>query len=189
LTYPDWQEPVRLLELSIGLSTPAQRALADQFGLTLGGDEPRGILGVMLEERILPLIWDVDTAPEIASERQRNFLRTLGIASAANCPALTKRLASAWIDHQLTIRTIESLRRLQIRTGDAVIKRTVWRRHLPGIPPHETFEICYVSSIGANGMVYFKGGNGSCGWPSLLYRAGPEDEPSAYPQDRIIADK
>jgi hypothetical protein len=27
-----------------------------------------------------------------------------------------------------------------------------------------------ISSIGSNGLVYFRGGNGQCGWPSSLSR-------------------
>ena len=180
-TYPDWREPVRLLELSTRPATSAQRALSDQFGLTVRGDEPAGVLGVMLEAHIM-LIWDIDVPPESASERQRNFLRSLGAVTIADSSSLPKYLASAWIDHHLAIRTIESLRQLQLKTGDAVIRRTVWRKEVPGITPHETLQLYHVSSIGADGLVYFKGGNGKCGWPSSLRLAGPNEDPASYPQ-------
>jgi hypothetical protein len=189
LTYTDWQESVRLLELSTGPFTTTQRTLAEQFGMTLQGNEPNGVVGVMLEERLMPLIWSAEAAAELASERQRNFLRALGAASTADSTSLTKRVASAWIDHHLAIKTADSLRRLQLKTGDAVIKRSVWRKELLGIPPHETLEFHYVSSIGADGLVYFKGGNGKCGWPSSLHLAGPEDDPSSYPQVHAIGDE
>jgi hypothetical protein len=77
-TYPDWQEPVRLLELSTGPSRPVQHDLAEQFGLIWQGDEPYSVLGVMLEEHLMPLIWDTSAQAEPASERQRNFLKILG---------------------------------------------------------------------------------------------------------------
>jgi hypothetical protein len=117
-TYLDWQEPVRLLKLSTGPSTPAQHALAEQFGLTRQGDEPYSVLGVMLEEHLIPFIWDRDTVAEPASERQRNFLRSLEVASVADSPSLTKRVASAWIDQRLAVRTAKCLRNLQLKAGD-----------------------------------------------------------------------
>jgi hypothetical protein len=189
LTYASWQEPVRLLELSIGPSTSSQRALADRLGFPVQGDEPYGILGVMLEEHIRPQIWGAEAVGEPASERQRRFLKSLGGPDIANSPRVTKRLASAWIDHYLAATTAEFLRRLQLKTDDAVIRRTTWNKTVPTIAPHEMFAYHRVSSIGADGLVYFKGGNGKCGWPSSLRLADPEDDPTSYPQTRPLGDE
>jgi hypothetical protein len=46
---------------------------------------------------------------------------------------------------------------------------------------HESLDYRIVSSVGSNGLVYFKGGNGQCGWPANLRRAEGED-PSTYPR-------
>jgi hypothetical protein len=186
MTYSDWQEPLRLLELSIGPPTSGQRALANQFGLLLNGNESYGVAGVMLEDRLMPLIWDEGAVSELASERQRNFLRSLGAVSVAQSASLTKRVASAWIDHQLAVRTAEQLRRLRLKAGDAVIKRTVSSSHPDDIAVHEALEFYYVSSIGADGLVYFKGGNGKCGWPSTLRLAEQGESPALYPRMRVV---
>jgi hypothetical protein len=140
----------------------------------------------MLEEHIRPQIWGAEAVGEPASEKQRRFLKSLGGSAVANSPSLTKRVASAWIDHYLAMNTAESLRRLQLKTDDAVIRRTIWNKTVPSIAPHETLEYFRVSSIGADGLVYFKGGNGKCGWPSSLRLADPEDGPAAYPKTRPL---
>lgn len=178
MTYPNWCEPVRLLELRTGPSTPRQRELAEQFGLAWGGTEPHDVVGLMLEEHVRLVIWG--TQPKPATARQRAFLVKLGATRAAD-PSLTKAVASAWIEHHLALRTIERLRTLGLTRGDAVIKRTIWRHPETGLP-HESRDYFIVSTIGAGGLVYFKGGNGRCGWPSSLERATEADSPSDFPQ-------
>lgn len=79
------------------------------------------------------------------------------------------RVASAWIDYFLTLRSIECLNTLQLAAGDRVLlsreytDRSTRERH--------TWEDeVTVSSIGSNGLVYFKGGNGQCAYPHRLRR-------------------
>jgi hypothetical protein len=168
MTYSDWQEPLRLLELSIGPPTSRQRTLANQFGLLLNDDELYRVAGVMLEDHLMRLVWDESTVSEPASERQRNFLRSLGAVWIAQSGSLSKGVASAWIDHHLAVRTAEQLRRPRLKADDAVIKRTISSKQLDYIAVYETLEFYYVSSIGADGLVYFKGCSGKCGWPSWL---------------------
>jgi hypothetical protein len=138
----------------------------------------------MLEEYLRPTIWGTETEAEPATERQRAFLKALGSTRSAQ-PSLTKPVASAWIDHHLSLRNTQRLRDLLLARGDAVLKRTVWP-HTQTVRPHESLEYSIVSSIGANGLVYFKGGNGKCGWPSTLTRAAPTDTPGGYPQFREL---
>ena len=167
MTYPDWREPVRLLQIATGSATPAQLALAHQVRLILTGREPHNVVAVLLEDHLKPSIWG--STPDSASDRQRAFLQTLG-ATGAEQPDLSKAVASAWIDHHLSLRTIESLRALRIVTGDKVIKRSIWTDPTTG-ELHEATYGFTVSSIGRDGLVYFRGGNGKCGWPSSLTRA------------------
>lgn len=177
-SYADWREPVRRLELGTGAATEAQRSLAAKVGLELVGDEPHGVTGVMLEEHLRPMIWGASSDP--VTDRQRHFLTGLGEARATD-PGLTKPVASAWIAHRLAVRNRERLRALRLARGDAVIKRTVWRHPETGLP-HESMDYCVVSSIGVSGLVYFRGGNGKCGWPSVLSLATADDLPVEYPR-------
>lgn len=185
MTFPTWHEPVRLLGESTGPATDQQRELASTVGLALAGTEPRGVAAVLLEEHLQPLIWGGES--ERATDRQRAFLVELG-SHVADDAGLTKRTASAWIQHHLALRSIESLRRLTLVRDDAVIKRTCWR-HPETERPCETLDYAVVSSIGADGMVYFRGGNGRCGWPSSLTRAPARTRRDDYPKFRGLSDE
>jgi len=84
---------------------------------------------------------------------------------------MTRAEASAWIDHHLRLRTIAALERLRLRAGDVVVKKV---EHVdPGTGEFHEYvsPILVISSIGSHGLVYFKGGNGQCGWPSSLSHA------------------
>lgn len=98
MTFPTWHEPVRLLEESTGPATDQQRELASTVGLALVGTWPRGVVAVLLEEYLQPLIWGGES--ERATDRQRAFLVELG-SRVADDAGLTKRTASAWIQHHL----------------------------------------------------------------------------------------
>jgi hypothetical protein len=176
---------VGLLEITTGPATDRQRELAGLIGLTVLGTEPRDVVGVMLEEHLRPLIWGLE--PARATDRQRDFLTELG-ASEADDAGLFKRTASAWIAHYLALRTIDCLRGLALVRGDAVIKRSTWRDPENG-RLHESLDYEVVASIGSNGLVYFRGGNGKCGWPSSLERATPTTHREDYPQIRELADE
>ncbi len=184
MTFPTWHEPVRLLEESTRPATNQQRELASTVGLALAGTEPRGVAAVLLEEHLQPLIWGRES--ERATDRQRAFLVELG-SHVADDAGLTKRTASAWIEHHLALRSIDCLRRLALVRDDAVIKRTRWRHPESG-RLCETLDYAVVSSIGADGMVYFRGGNGKCGWPSSLTRAPTRTRHDDYPMFREFPD-
>jgi hypothetical protein len=142
------------------------------------------VAAVMLEEHLRPLIWG--KVSESATDRQRVFLAELGSDGADNA-WLTKQVASAWIDHYLAVRTAKCLRHLELVRDDAVIKRTIWRKAEDG-RLHETLYYVMVSSIGADGLVYFRGGNGKCGWPSSLTRPPAGSRREDFPQVRELDD-
>jgi hypothetical protein len=172
MTFADWREPLRLLESQAGPATSAQRGLADNLGLRLADDVPRSVTSVLLEDHLRPTVWGDE--PELATEKQRAFLARLGATDVAADADLSKAAASAWIDYRFTLQTIRHLKELRLVSGDQVVKWHAWRDPESG----ETMEFedqHVVSSIGVDGLVYFKGGNGKCGWPSSLRRSKPED--------------
>jgi hypothetical protein len=185
VTFATWYEPVRLLDERTGPATDQQRELASTIGFPLTGMEPMGVTAVMLEEHLEPLIWG--RVPEPATDRQRVFLAELGSDEADNA-LLTKQVASAWIGHWLAVRTATCLRHLVLVRGDAVIKRTLWRNPQDG-RLHEALDYVMVSSIGADGLVYFRGGNGQCGWPSSLMRPPMGSHQEDFPQLRELSDE
>lgn len=170
MTFPDWNEPVRLLEEQSGPVAQEQLELAAQVGLPLAGDLPRGVAAAMLEEHLRSRIWGAprrEGAP--ATEKQLEFLEVIAHDRLFERMPLSKRLASAWINHYLDVRNAKKLRELRLTTGDHVVhQRTTVD---PGTGERHSWDDRHVvSSIGASGLVYFKGGNGRCAWPTSLSR-------------------
>jgi hypothetical protein len=171
MTFSDWSEPVRLMEEQSGPVADEQLELGTQLGLVLMSDLPRGVAAVMLEEHLRPRIWGLLSGKvELATEKQLKFLEAIAHDRAWKRVSLSKHVASAWIDHYLTVRNAEVLRELRLRAGDRVVHERTWVDHNTG--ELQAWSDCYVvSSIGARGLVYFKGGNGKCAWPSRLSRS------------------
>lgn len=124
----------------------------------------------MLEDHLLPRIW-ADPARQAlpATQKQLAFLERIADQQSWKRSPLSKRVASAWIDHFLTKRNVQRLRELKLRSGDRVTKSETWANPLTGETQIRTADHV-VSSIGASGLVYFKGGNGQCAWPSTVSR-------------------
>lgn len=105
--------------------------------------------------------------PLPATDRQLDFLEKLGHAHVR--PEMHRRVASAWIDYYLSLLTADALESLRLKAGDQV-------HHEHQYVDPSTGEVTdlggsvTVSSIGSNGLVYFRGGNGRCGWPTNLRR-------------------
>ena len=170
MTFPEWSEPVRLMEQKVGPVTEGQLTLGTEVGLSLVSDLPRGVAAEMLEEHLRPTIWaELKREPALATEKQLAFLEKIADVKPWKHVTLSRRVASAWIDYYLTVRNVEFLRKLKLRSGDKVARTEAWVDSLTG--EIQTFtNDNVVSSIGASGLVYFKGGNGKCAWPSALSR-------------------
>lgn len=166
MVYPDWREPANALAGALGKPTAAQLDLARLIGMRLTGDEPRAVVAAKLEDHLTPAIHGVE--PRRPSQRQLKFLASL--RADAPVPALTDLTlssVSAWIDHFLGLRTLAALRDLELSQGDIVERR---RRFRHAVTEEEMLssDVLEVSSIRGDGLVFFKGGNGRCGWPSAL---------------------
>lgn len=176
MTFIDWTEPVRLLEAGLLPVADDQMALASFVGLHLDVDLPRGVAAALLEEALRPHIWGTPphTTPADLepTERQMAFLQEIAHGELWTRSALSKRSASAWIEHFLAERTARRLREMQLARGDRVIKTSPWVNEATG-EHHEWRQEYEVSSIGADGLVFFRGGNGQCAWPSSLTRVTP----------------
>ncbi|MEV4900668.1 hypothetical protein AB0K08_04925 [Citricoccus sp. NPDC055426] len=165
MAFPGWREPTRLLEESAGPPTDEQLGLALKVGYRFT-DESRVVLAAAIEAWLRPTIWQEQLYP--ATERQQAVLRELG--HTGEVAELSRPVASAWIEHHLAARTAVALRKLRLRSGDIVDHE---QRHVDPATGevHVWSEAQTVSSIGRNGLVYFRGGNGRCGWPSKIRRS------------------
>lgn len=162
MTYPDWLEPARLLREVTGPATKEQLRVAEALGVQYSG-QPRAVFSAVIEAWLQPTLWLKRPLP--ATDRQVDFLEQLGHHDDSG--SLLRPVASAWIDHYLSLRTATDLEALKPRRGD--------RLHYENLAAHpETGEVIdlggevTVSSIGARGLVYFRGGNGRCGWPGKV---------------------
>lgn len=171
VTYLDWTEPARLLEAGLLPATEEQLALAAFLDLGLDEDLPRGVAAVMLEGAVRPYIAGVSARASTAelepTERQMAFLNEIAYSEIWTRAPLNRRTASAWIGHFLAERTARRLREMKLARGDRVTKTGTRVDHATG-ELHEWSQQYEVSSISANGLVYFRGGNGQCGWPNSL---------------------
>lgn len=190
-TFQDWREPARLLVEQCGAPTKKQLALARSYNVRLAGVEPRCVAGRLIYETLEAVIWGTDLPdPPVATSRQRSFLASLGESGIASFPRLSKGVASTWIDHLLKLRTAARLHELKLKKGDHVImSRFIRSAFNPHVEQEQDWKIVtrhVVSSIGANGMVYFKGGNGSCGWPQAIRRPESDDDENEYAVVRVV---
>ncbi len=169
-TFLDWREPVQLLRLRIAPTSQRLLELADLLGVEVNADDPELVSAGKLDAHMQQRIWGESksraTAP--ATDRQVTYLRSLK-PDADGLP-LTLAEASAWIEVELARQTIAAHETLMLRSGDAVMVETTHVDTVTGEVTDIEWGPQVVSSIGANGLVYFKGGNGQCGWPSNLRR-------------------
>ncbi len=167
VTYPDWREPVRRLRATTGPATAEQLRIAAAVGCPPHNNEPCG--DPHRHDDRLAQAGDASHGndPSPPTDRQRAFLERLGHGDAP--PEMHRPVASAWIDHYLSVRTAHALENLELKAGDEVHRQ---RDHVDP-STGEVVELggtVTVSSIGSNGLVYFRGGNGQCGWPTNLRR-------------------
>ncbi|MGH9891532.1 MAG: hypothetical protein ACREA0_06020 [bacterium] len=157
--YEDWRGPVAELRRYVGAPSSDQLKLAERLAVLVHEDEPFAVLGARLEENVQRLIWGREPSRP-ASDRQIGYLRSL-LPDVVERHQLTLKEASAWISYALSLRTIEALERLHLRTGDEVVHRRHWRD--PAAGETRTIDLQrVVSTIRGDGLVFFRGGNGQC---------------------------
>jgi hypothetical protein len=164
MSYSDWAPAVKDLETRTSGTTLPQRELAEAVGVMLS-NQPGAVAIALIEASLRPALYG--TSAPLVTPKQSAFLASLG--HTADCSDLPRSVASAWIDHYLSVRTLNSLRKLHPKAGDLL-------RHSKDSVDPSTGEVeteetdVVVSSIGSSGRVYFKGGNGYSGWPTDLFR-------------------
>lgn len=167
MVFASYVEAVEVMQNSIRRASKEQLDLANLTGCDVPPGAPLLIAAAYLHDHLDPVIDDGGN-PRPASDRQMSFLKALAGEQVVGSD-LSMRVASAWIDYHLTVRTIERLEDLKLVAGHEVILSHDWVA--PGGGQYHYEQAMVVSSIGANGLVYFKGGNGKCAYPHRLRRA------------------
>lgn len=164
MTYSDWREPARRLGQITGTATEELQRVASVLGCLHDG-EPHGVLCAIVEDRLRPTLYG--RISPMATEKQLAYLFHLGHSHID--PGMSRTVASAWINHYLAVESAQALVRLGLTSGDRVYVENDYVDPITGevIGMRDEFT---VSSIGANGLVYFRGGNGKCAWPAALSR-------------------
>lgn len=164
MSYSDWAPAVNDLQARTSGITLPQGELAEAIGLKLS-NEPTVVAIALIEAFLRPALYG--TSAPLATPKQSAFLASLG--HEPDSFDMPRSVASAWIDHYLSVRTLKSLRELQPKAGDLL-------KHSKDFVDPTTGEVetvetdVVVSSIGSSGRVYFKGGNSYSGWPTDLSR-------------------
>lgn len=131
---------------------------------------PRIVTAAYLSDHLDARIAGDEASPiRAVTPRQSAFLRSLVPLGASEPEAKTLGVASAWITYFLALRSIDCLSVLRIESGDVVLRRHD-RTDTTSGAIHTYEDKMIVSSIGADGLVYFKGGNGQCAHPHRLRR-------------------
>jgi hypothetical protein len=147
-----------------------QIQLAIETGCALRLPLPRIVAAAYLRDHLdARIAGDGPSSPRAATPRQLVFLKSLIASGPPRRDARTIGIVSAWITYYLALRSIDCLSALRIGSGDVVMRRHDWTDSIDGtVRTYEDKMI--VSSIGADGLVYFKGGNGQCAHPHRLRR-------------------
>ena len=122
--FPDWREPARLLRENHGLATDEQIAVATRIGLYIDPCEPKAIVaGRIVRHLSGTLLLGPEDPP---GSRQLEYLRVLaGSEDLSHLGSLDYAIASRWIQHFLSQRTLTALEQLRLARGDLVTSS--WR--------------------------------------------------------------
>ncbi len=159
----NWSEVIDAINPIIGGATKEQKKLLTFLGINLSSNLPYLVVAAKLRDNLAKIL-DMPR-PKEPNLFQMSRIEFLKIDSDGIIEPKSNSEAEAWGKHLSLIRRMEHLKRLQIESGDIV----------------EVISENYfaeVSSIGEEGRVYFKGGNGAASWPDLLEVRAKRDDQS-----------
>lgn len=150
-------------------ASDAQRELAVLVGCELPAAVPRIVASALLRDHLEHVIEGrEDSGTQPATDAQVKYLEALA-PERSSSGVRSARVVSAWIDYFLTLRSIACHQELELEAGDRVARLHRWTDPIDG-ELHEYEDTMVVSSIGDDGLVYFRGGNGQCAHPHRLRR-------------------
>ncbi|MEW1707326.1 hypothetical protein AB0230_08800 [Microbacterium sp. NPDC089190] len=166
MTFHDWREPASLLRRGAGPAASHQIELAERIGCQIDSAAPFSVVAARLEAFLGPRVRGAANNPLPPTEAQVRYLTAL--SPSFTLSGESRPEISAWIDHFLSLATADALEKLALNRGDAVRVR-----YQLDIQESPFYSSGVVSSIGSQGLVYFKGGNGKCAWPRSIEHSLP----------------
>jgi hypothetical protein len=143
----------------VPVATEQQVRIAEALGVDVSGDSESVAAARILDEVAFAIGERNGRRP--VTEKQVEFGRQLGLRLVAD----SLRVASAKIIEELRRRSVDAIKKLALKPGDRVLRRTVFEQNGE---PHEYTQEFVISSIQPNTRVLFKGGNGQGAWPTQL---------------------
>lgn len=156
------------------MATAQQVRIAEALGVDVSADSESVAAARLLDEIAFAIGERIGRRP--VTERQLEFGRQLGLSLAAD----SLRVASAKLLDELRRRSVDALKRLDLKPGDRVRKRTVL--DLSG-KLHEDTQEFVISSIQPNTRVLFKGRYCQGAWPTQLEKVDVQEGECAHPGD------
>ena len=163
MSFHGWEEPVRLLQESIGPPEPQLVEVAAALRVVSNDALTRLLLVARLEDAFSAKTGN--QPPRSPSAAQRALLKGLGVSVNPE----TTREADALIRAGIASKRIDALRNLQPRRGDRLVRANSDRAWRVG-------EIVRVTSIDRLGAVWVKGAGGYPSLPQHLTRLVEDEE-------------
>lgn len=139
--------------------TEEQKKIASLLSIDISTDSQK-IASARIREVVEPAI-NPDVGYRSPTQSQIELAQKLGLDISGD----SLWVGYAKISEKLDELNQEAMERLQLQPGD-------WVKHTHFVEyegKHHRMQKKYqVSSIGRDGKVYFKGGNGNCAWPTQL---------------------
>ncbi|WP_153001289.1 hypothetical protein [Microbacterium testaceum] len=140
-----------------------QVELAHLVGCSTDPAAPFDVVAARLEAFLRPRIHGSAAGPLPPTSAQLRFLADLDPSFELRDEAGAE--VCAWIDHHLRLTTVSAYEKLRLRRDDAVLVHHSYR--VIGLDTERPGKAT-VSSIGADGRVYFRGINGGSAWPTAI---------------------
>jgi hypothetical protein len=176
MPHDKWLDAVAEIRIATGGNTAIQRQLASVAGIALPEAMPRLVAAARLKAALGTELY-IDPAKD-RSDIHDEIIAELDTSDHRVSPApADAREADAWIHYLRLKRRQQHLEQLQLAAGDIV--------EVSGSP---SLELAEVSSIGSDGIVYFKGGGGARAWPDMVaVRCRKDDSTTAGRELRTAA--
>ncbi len=150
MPFRTWREACKVLAEATAAATQKQQELGEILGKRIPPDVPRVVAAAILR---VALAEELNLQPQPVSYFSESRLKILHRKDLPISPQ-NEDEAAAWISYLRLLGRLECLLELKLCEGDIV----------------ETYdgEVAEISSIGQDGRVIFKGGQGYGAWPDLI---------------------
>jgi hypothetical protein len=152
MVFSNWKDAVKSLEIASQPVTDKQLEIAKTAGITIPPKTPSVVAAAMLRVALFEEL-DLDPAHQ-PSDYSTSALEQFGTKAKQADKPKNEDEAKAWLSYFRFQQRLKCHKELKLETGDIV--------------KLGEFEFAEVSSIDAEGRVFFKGGHGARTWPDFI---------------------